>query len=505
MNLLHAYILEQSPSAFVNTQQSWPPRGSGPSHQQRLRQVDPAYPRSDGVAFLLFDEGQDSYDDHLLWNGFLKGVGDGFYHRYRVILFCSYGSPSSRPVPHDIGKPLELRDAARISLWPREQLKGSIGILLKRSEFDEVVSRFERRLNLHPDLLDLIFDWTVGHAGAVIEMLRMISYQASLPGARRVGLSCSRPNPALQRISETRCEVPFTVEAFHDENPTHKLVQDLAGGAFQRGLPKAKELSAQPDVAALFRNLLKTGAVDRNEDNDEDEAIRKCHRHGWIQANTTVDEEIVRYSFPSPLHAVCISWRLKPMNDMPDFTSLFDLALDAISKFKPSQLQLPICRVRPMSTDKLPEAQYQDEFYRSVFSVTFGNVRVSPEFASARKARVSGRIDFFIPAVKWGVEITRDGSRLEEHSSRFAKSGAYEAWLKSGDMADYILLDCRTSIPRTKHPGIDNSFLANSCADFFLAIQNLFHVVFQNDYQKVVVYNNMVKQVKGPIVLLENN
>jgi hypothetical protein len=81
-------------------------------------------------------------------------------------------------VLHEIGTPLALRDAARISLWPRE---GSIGILLTRSEFDEVVSLFERPLNLHPDVLDLIFDWTVGHVGAVIEILRVITYQVSPP------------------------------------------------------------------------------------------------------------------------------------------------------------------------------------------------------------------------------------------------------------------------------------------------------------------------------------
>ncbi|KAF8222780.1 hypothetical protein L208DRAFT_1412870, partial [Tricholoma matsutake] len=279
MNLLHSYIHKKLPSAFVNTQESWPPKESGPSQQQRLRQVDPAFPRPDGLAFLLFDEGQDSYDDHLFWNGFLKGVGDGFYPWYHVILFCSYGSPSSHPVPHDIGTPLALCDAARISLWPQEGLEELIGILFKCSEFDEVVSQFEHRLSLHPDLLDLIFDWTVGHAGAVVEILRMISYQASLPSKSL-----------------------FTVEAFHDETPTHALVQNLCHGAFERGLPMAKELSAQPDMAALFRNLLKNGVVDRNEDNDEDEATHKCHCHGWIHANPTVDLEIVRYSFPSPLH-----------------------------------------------------------------------------------------------------------------------------------------------------------------------------------------------------------
>jgi len=78
---------------------------------------------------------------------------------------------------------------------------------------------------------------------------------------------------------------------------------------------------------------------------------------------------------------------------------------------------------------------------------------------------------------------------LDEYSSRFAKSGAYGAWLKSNDMADYILLDCRTTIPRKSFPNV----------------QNLFHVVFHDDYQKVVVYNNMAKLVNGPIVLPENH
>lgn len=177
MKLLHAHILQEEPSAFVKTQHSWPPQDSGSALDQRLKVVDPAYPRRDGLAFLLLDEGQDSYSDHILWNAFFKGVSDGGYPRNRVILFCSYGSPSSRPIPHRIGTPLALRDAARISLWPTEK---SIGMLFNRSEFDEVVARFERPLNLHADLQDLIFDWTVGHAGAVVELLRLISYQVGL-------------------------------------------------------------------------------------------------------------------------------------------------------------------------------------------------------------------------------------------------------------------------------------------------------------------------------------
>lgn len=215
---------------------------------------------------------------------------------------------------------------------------------------------------------------------------------------------------------------------------------------------------------ALFKKLLEDGVVDGNEDNDA--AIRKCHRHGWIHAELTVDEPIMRYALSSPLRAVLLSWRLEPTNEMPHFTTLYDLALDAIFKFKPSRLHLPICRVGPSSTDRLPEAQYQDEFYRSVFATTSGNVRIFPGFASARREPVAGRNDFFIPVVKWGIELTRDGDQLDEHSYRAAVyGGTYEASLKSDDMDDYILLDCRTTVPKESFPSINVSLLANSCAD----------------------------------------
>jgi len=58
----------------------------------------------------------------------------------------------------------------------------------------------------------------------------------------------------------------------------------------------------------------------------------------------------------------------------------------------------------------------------------------------------AGRVDFFVSIVKRGIEITRDGNRLFEHAARSTGSGAYGVWLKSQDMKDYILLDCRTGI-----------------------------------------------------------
>jgi len=163
--------------------------------------------------------------------------------------------------------PLVLRPAARISLWPREGSEGSegsIGLWLNRSELDEVVSRFERPLNLHPDLLDIIFGWTAGHVGAVIGMLHIISSQI---------------------VSEAQRGEQLAVETFLDANPTHKLVQKLCRGPLGRGLPTVEDFSTQPDVVEFFRDLLKDFTIDGNE--DEDDSIRKCHRHGWIHADLT--------------------------------------------------------------------------------------------------------------------------------------------------------------------------------------------------------------------------
>jgi len=221
-----------------------------------------------------------------------------------------------------------------------------------------------------------------------------------------------------------------------------------------RGLPDNRDLSPRPKVVALFRTMLRYGSIEMDE-KEEDETVQWCHRHGWIYAESAPSSR-VRYLLPSPLHKACLSWKLEPTSDMPRFNSLFELCSETISKFKPSQLRLPLRRVVSTSTDP-PEAQYQDEFYRSLSATTFGNVRISPEYASGQGTRVAGRIDF-IPIMKWGIEITQDGGHLSEHAARFANSGAYCAWLKSTDMNDYILLDFRTKSLRDQHPSMNFPF-----------------------------------------------
>jgi len=141
---------------------------------------------------------------------------------------------SSHPVDYEIGSPPGLRAAACISRWP---VRVSPGVLLQWSEFLEV----ERPLNVHPDLLSLIFIWTVGH-------VRTVAFDVVLGE-----LSCQLQLlesliSALQKVSEMRHGEQFTVQDFYDGNPVHLLVRRLDAGAFERGLPQV----FSPDFVALI-------------------------------------------------------------------------------------------------------------------------------------------------------------------------------------------------------------------------------------------------------------
>ena len=245
-------------------------------------------------------------------------------------------------------------------------------------------------------------------------------------------------------------------------NPPHLLISQLLGGeAFNRGLPLHKDLSEDPSVAAFFRNLIRDGEIKARAENRE--MIDKCHRKGWLhtyEVNSSITFATC-YTFASPVHAAAVSWTLPPSNDMPRYPSILALCVAVISNFKPSQMHTPIRRVDAQGApstigqlEQLPEAQYCDEFYRSLFTATAGTVCISPQFASGKGAHIPSFIDFFIPTVKWGIEIIRDGDRLEEFPTKFRNSGGYSAWLQTNNLTDFVLLNCCMSISQKAHPGM---------------------------------------------------
>lgn len=244
----------------------------------------------------------------------------------------------------------------------------------------------------------------------------------------------------------------YRLTKFHEEHTPSKVGREFPSTSGGRGLPESVELSNDPAMSAMFRLLLRDGQLFEQDHPKFRDAMQRAHKLGYIYAQASSPSKR-GFVLPTPLHTASLSWMLVPSQiDLPE--DLMGLVLKVVGRFKYSQLTLPVRRAGDsdtLGTSRPPEVQYQDEFYRALHDFTHGGVQVSPEFATAAGASKAGRIDFFIDSRKWGIEITRDGKKLREHSDRFGSRGAYGQWIESGEMSDYILLDCRASKPVKHH------------------------------------------------------
>lgn len=148
------------------------------------------------------------------------------------------------------------------------------------------------------------------------------------------------------------------------------------------------------------------------------------------------------------------------------------------------------------------EAQYQDEFYRAFNTVVGRGVPISSEWTG----NGDGRVDFYIPQKRWGIELLRDHDRVAEHCDRFQESGRYYSWVKSGMLEDWIIIDCATSLPAS-------GMKSGSTLLYILASRNVTHIiiglsepklwraVFENDYSQLLVLDHENNHVAGPTVL----
>jgi hypothetical protein len=89
--------------------------------------------------------------------------------------------------------------------------------------------------------------------------------------------------------------------------------------------------------------------------------------------------------------------------------SSMDFVIAVIRKFIPRNLTAE----RTYGTQSTQEARLQDEFYRACISLANGYVLSFPEFGMRH-----GRIDFFIPSKKWGIELLHNGLMHTLNNSR---------------------------------------------------------------------------------------
>jgi hypothetical protein len=181
MLLLRKHIISQSRTASVKVLADWPRASLGDLDLiARMTILTSGFPPNSVEKYVLFDNGQDTYWDRGLWETLVKSIPGR--RDLRVVLFCSFGSPTSQPLHYVGGTPLRLDSRARISLVPNEEQVdqyGSAGLLLTREEFNEVIER-AWELALHKDIQDEIFTLTGGHAGAVADVLLVMTEQVSL-------------------------------------------------------------------------------------------------------------------------------------------------------------------------------------------------------------------------------------------------------------------------------------------------------------------------------------
>ncbi|KAJ8535374.1 hypothetical protein ON010_g13362 [Phytophthora cinnamomi] len=115
---------------------------------------------------VLIDEAQITYDDELLWLGYLKRTLDGGFPGMRFVLFSSYGS-------FDVYR--ECERAGTPTLIPPENTFGlsvtqsKPGLQLSRVELEEMVRHIIGAL-----VCDLIWILCSGHIGIAQAMLRYL-------------------------------------------------------------------------------------------------------------------------------------------------------------------------------------------------------------------------------------------------------------------------------------------------------------------------------------------
>ena len=446
-NLLQYYIAMQEPDSLVAMVPAWMTQddldrvGGWRSWRRWLADRWNAEPGS----VLIIDEAQTSFRDIWFWTH-IKSINANC--RHRIITFSSYGNTETE---NSVPAPYSLFLNQVVGLHKIDHGDGvGAGLLLTEAEFlDFVEKRFIGHCFDNQFLLG-IYDLTSGHVGACEDVLDVIQTDS----VSYTCLECYTTNAMPQSYRGLKgTKDLYTPNLFTESIEVANLFRALSGKSiFSRGLPKPQYLQ-QPAVAKILLEVLRCGKKSVDEPSPfsgTDPDLEICIQKGWLYSKPSGPMCATHdYIFASPLHRRFVEWmflggpegerKLKEEN-------LTKFALAVIRKISPLNLLEP--RQVGSSVQSVPGAQFQDEVYRACLSHTKNCVVSFPEFGTKR-----GRIDFFIPSKKWGIELLRNGDRLSSHMKRFTE-GEYVEWTRTGVMDDHIVLDFRPeNLPKASHRG----------------------------------------------------
>ncbi|KAK0235053.1 hypothetical protein EDD85DRAFT_967464, partial [Armillaria nabsnona] len=508
LDLLSNYIMQEEPDANVFYVPRWAtsdsPDGELLNFKKRFSQLASIWSItlikvsmefievSERPAWLLMDNMESSYWDRHLW----QWIKDAHILKdVKIVKFCGYGCVFGRgadptAIPLDASPRIYIDRRCHMGLQPTEDFP--FRLYFTQTEFSEYVQQ-RRGVSIDEDLERCFFLWTNGHIGAITALYGMLQ-KASLP---------TQPRGNKVSLADFEAAVPSL------QNFTHELGEACE---LKKGLPPQSLLTdaGRPSFAAFFRRLLKHGSLlctesrtlyveyggldqwmyldDLMDGNTCITAIREdwavpsvcgdldkwvflddpmnadacltaiCQ--GWVFPSPCGDVgNTVIISLSTPLLQCWFSQHLIPCELEASFESPLDLVCQVTALFRPSLLRDP-----PVRFGTPLESRYHTEFYRTASALTDSGVVLSPDFATNPNRDARGRIDFLLVHKKWGIEITRDGNRLDGgHNLRLEK---YGRWLE-GDMTQYIFVDYRMTRPVHSHPDI----------------RHLYHVVFDGKFE----------------------
>ena len=386
----------------------------------------------------IFDEAQLTYWDGELWRDFFKNLNGSA--DTQAVAFTSYGSASMRF--YVVGTPIYLNDMQRVTLKaiPHNDNLPSVGLRFTKDEMDELVSvLYPEGHYFHDQFFSTLWLVTGGHIGAICDFMRIIVAHDVCPTSDLDDHS----NFTVQSYRELKTSGElYTWDRLMKMVRPREFFMALSGASvFRRGLPDDPDLQ-NVNIANALSLVLRNGyVINPNTTGSYHDTLMLCLTNGWLHTDKkNPSEDTVIYFFASLLHRWFVEWKLWDYYPPPPIKTgdILTFVISIIKNFSPKRLATE--RTLPSGEIQLvPEAQYQVEFYRCCSD---RSILTFPEYGTGQ-----GRVDFYIPAKEWGVELLRNGDRLAEHSGRFSNTGSYATTLS---LSDYIILDCRTTDP---HPG----------------------------------------------------
>ncbi|KAI9044451.1 ATP-binding protein [Aspergillus affinis] len=173
-HLLELYYTEKGQSVKVITGWNQGADRVTQQHQDQQEETNRFYieNRLHTKTVFIIDEAQESFADHSLWLGPIKGQS-GASGGARICIFSSYGSPTGGlPGYPDAQASLYLEPSQRVSITEQSDPESSgICLFYTEEECEDAVNRLCSRpdmaLDMDPSAREYLYSMTKGHPGAV--------------------------------------------------------------------------------------------------------------------------------------------------------------------------------------------------------------------------------------------------------------------------------------------------------------------------------------------------